>query len=303
MEFCVLGTKAGGAPLANKYSSATALLLGGEIILFDCAEHTQVQLLRADISRAKINHIFISHLHGDHILGLLPLLTTMSGDKRTKPLHIYSPKGLEEYIRLGMRLMDAEPPFEIIFHTLEEHFSGELAQIQGCRITVQMLEHRITSFGFRVQEIPHQNVDADKIKRLGLESDARIGIIKREGSLVLENGERIVLEDILSDTPRKPRSFVYCGDTRVCGATVELAKGASVLLHEATFDASMAEQAATRYHCTSHQAAEQAVRAGVERLFITHFSVRYKTPTPLLREARKIFPNTFAAKELRREAV
>jgi ribonuclease Z len=198
--------------------------------------------------------------------------------------------------------MDVVPSFELIFHTLEDGFRGELSHIQGCTVTAQMLEHRISSFGFRVQELPHVNVDADKIKHFGLESDSRIGIIKREGSVVLENGDIITLADIAAP-PKPQRSFVYCGDTRVCEATVELARGASVLLHEATFDASMTQQAAERYHCTSREAAEQAQKAEIERLFITHFSVRYKSAVPLVREARKVFRQTFMAKELCREIV
>jgi ribonuclease Z len=304
MKFCVLGTKAGGTPLVNKHASATAFVLGAEVVLFDCAENTQVQLLRAGLSWAHINQIFISHLHGDHILGLPPLLTTMNGDRRTKPLHIYAPKGLEEYIRLGFRISDVVLNFELHFHILEENFSGELTHIQDCRITAQMLEHRITSFGFRIQELPSVNVDVEKIRALGLDEKEvwRVGEIKREGRTILANGQVITLEEIAAP-PRTPRSFVYCGDTRVCDATVALARGASVMLHEATFDASMTEKASERFHCTSHQAAEQAQRAGVERLFITHVSVRYKSVLPLLREARRVFPNTFAAKELRWEAV
>lgn len=304
MKFCVLGTKAGGVPLVKKHASATALVLASETVLFDCAEQTQVQLLRAKLSWAHINHIFISHLHGDHILGLLPLLTTMSGDRRTAPLHVYAPEGLEEFIRVGLRIMDAVPNFEIVFHTLVEGFAGRIAQIQGCTVTAQMLEHRITSFGFRVEEEPRTNIDGEKIRALGL-TDAevrKIGEIKRLGQTTLSDGRTITLEEIALP-PRTPRSFVYCGDTRVCVGTVELAKGASVMLHEATFDAAMADKAAERYHCTSREAAEQAQRAGVERLFITHLSVRYKSVTPLLREARKVFPNTFAAKELRWETV
>ncbi len=302
MEFCVLGTKAGGVPLVKKHSSATFLRLGAELVLFDCAEHTQVQLLRAGVSWAHINHIFISHLHGDHILGLPPLLSTMNGDRRTAPLHIYAPKGLEEYLRLGMRIMDVQPNFDLHFTTLEEGFSGELAQIRGCTVHTRMLEHRITSFGFRVQEEEQAHIDTEKLRVLGLESDKRIGIIKREGSITLEDGRTISLADIAAP-PRKPRSFVYCGDTRVCDAVVELAKNATVMLHEATFDASMTEKAGERYHCTSHQAAEHAAKAGVERLFLTHFSVRYKSATPLIREARKVFPETFMAKELKLEKV
>lgn len=302
MKFCVLGTKAGGSPLIRKHASATALLLGGETLLFDCAEGTQIQLLRAKISRAHLNHIFLSHLHGDHILGLLPLLTTLGADRRTQPLHIYAPQGLEDFVRLGMKIMDALPNFDIVFHDIPSNFESELAIIKGCRITTRMLEHRIDSFGFRVEQLPHSNIDIQKAHALGITEGAAIGRIKREGSATLQDGRVVHLEDIAA-APEKVRSFVYLGDTRKCLASVQLAKDATVMLHEATFRADLNGKAGERFHSTSEHAAEVALEAGVERLFLTHLSVRYKSGLPLLREAKKIFPNSFLAKELQEETV
>lgn len=297
MKFCVLGTKAGGAPLVSKHTSATALLLGSEVVLFDCSEGTQIQLLRAKISRAHINHIFISHLHGDHVLGLLPLLTTLNGDRRKDPLHIYAPGGLEAFIRLGMTLMDALPLFPIHVHTLQPDSTGEIAMVKGHRVSVRRLEHRIDSYGFRVEEPPHRNIDIEKVRALGIEEGATIGKIKREGSVQLPDGRIVRFEDIALPE-RPPKSFVYCGDTRKCAAAVLLAKGASVLIHEATFREDMSDKAGERFHATSTQAAEVAREAGVERLFLTHISVRYKSGLPILREAKKVFPASFLAKEL-----
>lgn len=303
MKFCVLGTKAGGAPLTNKHSSATALMLGSEVILFDCAEGTQIQLLHAKISRGHLNHIFISHLHGDHILGFPTLLTTMGADRRTAPLHIYAPTGLKEYLDLGLRIMDAVPTFEIMYHELKHGMKGELLATNSFRVTTQMLEHRIDSFGFRVEELPHSNISIEKARALGVTDGAMIGRIKREGSAALPGDGRIIRFADIAAPPHKLRSFVYAGDTRKCAATIELAHRASVLVHEATFRADMNEKAAERFHSTSEQAAEVALEAGVERLFLSHISVRYKSGLPLLREARKIFPQTFLAKELLIEEV
>ncbi|MCU0424923.1 MAG: ribonuclease Z [Candidatus Kapabacteria bacterium] len=297
MKFCVLGTKAGGAPLTSKHTSATALILGSETVLFDCSEGTQIQLLRSKISRPSINHIFISHLHGDHILGLLPLLTTMNGDRRTAPLHIYAPSGLEAFVRLGMSIMDALPLFPIHVHTLRTDETGEIATVKGHRISTRLLEHRIDSFGFRVEEPPHRNIDIEKVRAFGIEEGAIIGQIKREGSTTLADGRVIHFADI-AQPERPPKVFVYCGDTRKCAATVFLAKDASVLLHEATFRDDMSDKAVERFHATSTQAAEVAREADVERLFLTHISVRYKSGLPILREARKVFPASFLAKEL-----
>ncbi|MCS6807563.1 MAG: ribonuclease Z [Bacteroidota bacterium] len=299
MQFCVLGTKAGGAPLVHKHASATALLIGGsEVLLFDCAEDTQTQLLRAGISRAHINHIFLSHLHGDHILGLLPLLTTMSGEKRTAPLHIYTPPGLKEFVEVGMKVMDVIPSFPLIFHTLESPERTEIAVIQQYRIFAQLLEHRIPSFGFRVDEPPHRNVDIQKARALGIEEGAVIGRIKREGYAILPDN-RIIQFDDIAVTPQRPQhSFVYCGDTRKCRATIELAYRATVLLHEATFCSDASDKAYERFHCTSIDAAEVARDAEVQRLYLTHISVRYPSGTPLLHEACSVFPATSLAQEL-----
>ncbi len=306
-KFCVLGTKAGGAPLARRNSSATALILPGETLLFDCAENTQIQLLKAKISRADIHHIFLSHLHGDHVLGLPALISTLCGDKRTATLHIYAPRNphypaysLEQWIAVGGKLMDVTPTFPIAFHDLPEGFAGELLRTPQYVITAQMLEHRITSFGFRVEEIPQVNVDLDKVRAVGLEVGAILGELKREGQVRTSAGRVVTLEEVRLP-PRKPQSFVYCGDTKMCPATVTLAQNADVLLHEATFGDDMLNQAAERFHCTASQAALQARAANVGKLYLTHISVRYASAAPLLRQARKIFPHTCLAKELRIE--
>ncbi len=314
-QFCVLGTKAGGAPLVKRHSSSTALLLPSTTLLFDCAEHTQVQLLRAGISRANIDHIFLSHLHGDHILGLPGLISTFAGENRSRPLHIYAPNNgdhnLEEWLRYGLRMMDitgshGAEEFPIHIHELHETTNGVIYQTanqtSGFTVSARMLEHRITSFGFRVDEISQPNIDLVRAAALGLEPGKRLGDIKRLGRVQLDDGRVIRLEDI-SSPPRKPRSFVYCGDTRVCAATVELARNASVMVHEATFADEILDKASERYHCTGSQAASQALLANVERLYLTHFSVRYKTLRPMLHQARRVFPHTVIAKELRIETI
>jgi ribonuclease Z len=305
-KFCVLGTKAGGAPLIKKHSSATALLLPAETFLFDCGEYTQVQMLRAGVSRVGIQHLFLSHLHGDHVLGLIGLLSTMAGEGRSAPLHIYAPTNaghsVEEWISLSVKLMDITLTFPIHYHVLPVGFSGEILRTKNAVVTAQMLEHRITSFGFRVEEIPRANIDLEKARDFGIEPSPMLGEIKRVGFVRLADEQIVYLDDIAAP-PHKPRSFVYCGDTCVCDATVELAQNADVMLHEATFSDEMLDKAAERFHCTASQAASQAQLAGVGCLYLTHFSVRYKSLVSLLREARRIFPNTRLARECRVELI
>jgi ribonuclease Z len=301
-KFCVLGTKAGGVPLKTKHPSATALMLPKETMVFDCGEGTQTQLLRAGISRAEIDHIFISHLHADHIIGLLGLLTTFAADKRKDPLAVYAPEGLQEYIVHSLRIMDVTLGFPMEVVELSKGFAGELIRKKNCVISAQMLEHRIPSFGFRVNEIPHVNIDIHKADALGLKEGNLLGAIKRTGSVFAPNGTRIFLEDIVLPA-QPPLSFVYCGDTRKCGASIELSQNADVLIHEATFDNEFRDKARERFHSTAEHAAEVACAANVRRLFITHISTRYKSAAPLLRQARTIFPTTFLAKELRVESL
>jgi ribonuclease Z len=305
-KFCVLGTKAGGAPLADKHCSATALVLPSETLLFDCGEHTQVQLLRAGIARRSIRRICISHLHGDHVLGLLGLLSTMSGDQRSEPLYIYAPnnaeRSLETFIRYGLALMDMNLSYELVFHTLEPGWHGELVRTEEYRLSASMLEHRIPSFGFRVDRVAQTNIDLVKAAAKGLMPGALMGILKREGSVQLPNGEKIMLSEVATHR-HQPLSFVYCGDTCICNATVELARNATVLIHEATFSDEMLGKAEDRFHSTASQAAKQAKAAHAKRLVLTHHSVRYKTLSALLEQAQAIFPQTTLAKELRWETL
>lgn len=302
MKFCVLGNKAGGSPLLTRNHSATVLLLPGEVILFDCGEGTQKRLLEAKISRSSIDRIFISHLHVDHVLGLIALLATFSSDKRTRPVYLTGPEGLRELLDCSFRAMDVFLRYDLEVRELATHFSGRVVETDTYTVEAQMLAHRINSFGYRFNEKTHVNIDMDKARRCGLEEGAMIGHLKRNGQVQLGNGTVVTLADVAAP-PQKVCSFVYCGDTEYSPRTVALARGAGVLLHEATFDASLGLKAGEWGHSTSSDAARVAKEAGVDKLYLTHISSRYTDFSLLLKEARAIFPATFIAEELQQEEV
>lgn len=300
MKFCVLGNKAGGSPLLSRNHSATVLLLPGETLLFDCGEGTQKRLLEAKISRSSIDRIFISHLHVDHVLGLLALLATFSSDKRTRPLYLTGPRGLQEFLDCSFRTMDVYLRYDLDIRELDTHFSGRVAETECYTVQAQMLAHRIDSFGYRFEEKAHVNVDMEKARRCGLTEGRVIGRLKHEGRVQLEDGRVVTLEEVQA-LPKKTRSFVYCGDTEYSHRTVSLARKAGVLLHEATFDSSLGRKAGEWGHATAADAARVAKEAGVERLYLTHISARYSEFDLLLAEARAIFPDTYIAGELEQE--
>ncbi len=285
-----------------RHHSSATLLLEGETLLFDCGEGTQKRLLEARISRSAIDRIFISHMHVDHVLGLPALLATYSSDKRTRPLYITGPRNLREFIECALRTMDVFLDYELDIRELDTHFSGRVSDTECYTVEAQMLEHRIDSFGYRVEEKAHVNVDMEKARRCGLQEGAMIGRLKRDGSVQLGDGSVVSLEEVRA--PSKPtRSFVYCGDTQFSAHTVALARNATVLVHEATFDASLGHKAGFWGHATAADAARVAQEAGVGTLYLTHISARYTSFDLLLAEAREVFPASYIAEEMKRETI
>lgn len=288
--------------MLERNHSATVLVMGGETILFDCGEGTQKRLLEAKVARSAIDRIFISHLHVDHLLGLPALLATYASDKRLRPLELVGPRNLREFVECSMRTMAIYVNYELSIRELDTHFSGRLCTTDAYTVDAQMLDHRVDSFGYRVEETVLAKIDMEKVAAYGLREGALIGKLKREGRLQLADGRTVELADVVA-TPRSARSFVYCGDTQYCSRTVQLARNASVLLHEATFDASLGNKAGHWGHSTAADAARAAREADVHTLYLTHISGRYGTFDALLNEARAIFPNTYVARELQREIV
>ena len=297
MKFCILGIKAGGGPLTTRHPSGTVLKVASSAFLFDCSEGTQIQLIHAGIARNSLDVIFITHLHGDHVFGLMPLLSSMSSDNRTSTLKIIGPVGIEQFLKTNCELTGTNLRFELHITELENDFKGEVFKNGNCVVTAAPMDHVLPCFGYKVQEIPQVNIDRNKLRQFGIEPGALVGVLKKQGSAKLPDGREIFLKDVIQ--PEVPgKIFVLCGDTRQTESAVELAQNAQVLIHEATFGKELRENAAQWFHSTTIDAAETALKANVERLYITHFSNRYEDLLALVEEAREVFRNTVLAEEL-----
>jgi len=304
MELTFLGTGS-AMPTRQRSMSAVALRLAErrEVWLFDCGEGTQHQLLRTPLRPPQIRRIFLTHLHGDHLYGLPGLLTSLSMLGVETPVDLYGPAGLGEVVEVTLRAAHAGCTFQLTVHELAPGLVLDEGKAEGAlRVRCLPLLHGVPCFGFRVEEAPRAGrLDAERAAALGVVSGPDLGTLKRGGTVVVD-GREVRSTDLVAP-PVPGRVLALCGDTLPCDATVELARGADLLVHEATFGEARQHMAAERAHSTAAQAAELARRAGVARLVITHFSARYQqssgeTVDDLLAEARAIFPATDAAYDL-----
>lgn len=270
-----------------------------EIWLFDCGEGTQHQFLRSDLKVSQIRRIFITHMHGDHIFGLMGLLASCGLAGRPEKIDIYGPPGLEEYLRACGRYSQTRFAYPIRIHTVQPgviHKDGEFT------VSCDRLEHRVTTFGYRVNETDRAGrFDVKKANAMGIPSGPVYGLLKRGESVTLPDGRQLNGADFCGPA-EVGRKLAYCTDTIYCEGAVALAQDADLLIHEATFAHQDADLAYQRLHSTSTMAAQVALQANVRQLFLTHFSPRYAPGNALqledlLQEARAIFPNTETARD------
>ncbi|KAF1296952.1 ribonuclease Z [Enterococcus sp. JM4C] len=299
MELQFLGTGA-GVPAKHRNVSSIALKLLDErnaVWLFDCGEGTQMQILRTTIRPRKIEKIFITHLHGDHIFGLPGLLSSRSFQGGGSPLEIYGPKGIEKYIRTSLAVSQTRLGYPLKFIEIEKEgtlFSDAEFSVICCR-----LDHGIESFGYRVVEHDHDGeLQVEKLQALEVPAGPIYGKLKRGEVVTLADG-RVLDGKEFQGAAKKGRVVTILGDTRKTEAAAKLAKGSQVLVHESTFNKLEARMAKNYFHSTTHQAAETAREAQVHQLVLTHISARYlgKEAQALEDEAKEIFPNTQMVKD------
>ena len=295
MKLTILGSSS-ALPTSERNPSAHVLNAHERFFLIDCGEGTQLQLRKSRIRFGKINHIFISHLHGDHIFGLYGLLSTFSLMGRKAPIHIYGPENYEQILHSHLSDFDIHLNFEIDFHVLSGNDPVEILDDKYITVLSFPLEHRIPAFGFIFREKP---ADRKIIKDLIREHKiplAKIRDIKKGEDFIKEDGTRIT-NDKLTIAPPSPLSYAYCSDTRYFRRLPAFVNGVSLLYHEATFDSSKKDLAEITGHSTTVDAARVAKEAGAGTLIIGHFSARYKEINKLIVEAREIFPATIPAED------
>lgn len=293
MKLTILGSSS-ALPTSKRYPSAHVLNVHERLFLIDCGEGTQMQLRNCRIKLGKINNIFISHLHGDHIFGLYGLLSTFNLMGRLTPLNIYAPENYRLILYSHLRDFDINLDYEINFVPLKGKDPVSIYNDKFITVTSFPLKHRIEAFGFLFSEKPpDRNIIKDCITLYDIPVEKLPGI-KKGNDFITKEGRHIKNED-LTTPPPFPLSYAYCSDTMYFTRLTTFIKGVSLLYHEATFDKNMSELAKTTAHSTTLDAARIAKKANAKNLIIGHFSARYKDISMLVDEARSVFPSTIPA--------
>lgn len=295
-ELTVLGSSS-ALPTSTKFPSAHVLNIHERFFLIDCGEGTQIQLRKAKIRFGKINHIFISHLHGDHVFGLFGILSTFQLLGRKTPLHLYAQPELEQIIAFYHKHFGNEEGYPVILHKILKQKTQVIYEDKIAEVVAFPLNHRVLTYGFFFKEKKRPlNIRKDIIGNYNF-SIKQIRDIKEGKDIMLESGKILYNKD-LTELPYKPRSYAYCSDTMMHEKNIALLSGVDLLYHEATFLDKDKQLAKLTGHSTAKQAAEFAFKAKAGKLLIGHFSSRYKQEDLFLKEALDVFPNTESADEL-----
>lgn len=291
----ILGSS-GALPAFGRFPSCQLVEIQNRYFLVDCGEGAQMQLMKYQANFHRINHIMISHLHGDHYLGLMGLLFTMHLLRRSNDLHIYGHAGLDEIITTQLKHSRSVPSYRIHFHLLSKDSNEIIFEDDHLTVETLPLRHKLTCSGFLFREKP-------KPRRINKETlpqgllIRQLASLKRGEDVTDDEGNILYKNADLTLDPRKSRSYAYCSDTAYLERLAEKIKNVDLLFHEATFTKDEVSKANETLHSTAEQAATIARLASVQRLVIGHFSARYKDLAPVLEEAKLIFENTYLANE------
>jgi len=290
----VLGSSA-ATPTSLRHTTAQVLAYNNKYLMLDCGEGTQMQIRRNKLPLMKIDHIFISHLHGDHYLGLPGLLFSMHLLGRKKELHVYSPPGMREIIEVQFTISGLVPMYQIIYHEITEG-GTQIYEDRYLRVETLEMEHRIPTYGFLVKEKPmKRNLRKESILKYDIPREQMAAI--KDGSDLLSSEGKIIPNHEITLPPPRSRSYAFCSDTAYTEKFLHQIRGADLLYHEATFLHDKASIAAEKTHSTTIEAATLAKKAGVKQLLLGHYSARYNNLDEFREEAQKVFPNTLLAEE------
>lgn len=294
-KLTILGSS-GALPAYGRFPSSQHLTIQNRNFLIDCGEGVQLQLARYNISIHKISHIFISHLHGDHYLGLTGLLFSMHLQKRESDLHLYSFKGLDEILMAQMKHSQSVLNYKIIFHTLYENKVEHIYEDDLLTVETIPLDHKIKTSGFLFREKPKPfNIDKGKLQE-GTPLQ-HIVLLKKGEDIYDGHGKLLYKNSDFTVPPKHAYSYAYCSDTQPIESILPQIKNVDLLYHEATFMDDEREKARQTRHSTASEAATVALKCQAKKLIIGHFSARYRDLEPVLQEARNVFPETYLATE------
>jgi len=295
MKVTILGNNS-ALPAFGRHPTAQVVTVYGEAMLIDCGEGTQIQMQRFGVKWRKLQHIFISHLHGDHYFGLPGLINSMSLLGRTLPLHVYGPAALEPIIDQILKVADTTLCYPYFFHPLAEGVSELLVDNEACSVKSFPVEHRIACHGFVIErKTKGRKLLPDKCREYEIPSYF-YDRLKRGEDYERADGF-LVRNEWVTDEGPSPKKYAYCADTLFTESFLDHIKGADTIYHECTYLEKDADRAAARFHSTAKQAAQIAKQAGAKQLLLGHFSSKYKDLEPFREEAAEIFPNVLVTTE------
>lgn len=294
-ELHILGCGS-ASPTTRHFPTSQIVNVRDKLFMIDCGEGAQLQFRKSHLKFSRLNHIFISHLHGDHCFGLLGLISTLNLLGRTAELHIHSPKGLETLLTPMLDFFNRQMTYKILFHEFDTKEPMQIYEDRSLTVTTIPLRHRMPCCGFLFAEKRRPNHIIREMVDFYQVPVYELNRIKNGADYVTPEG-KTVSNNLLTRPSAPSRSYAYCSDTIYLPSIVEQIKGVDLLFHEATFANEDAPRAKETFHTTAAQAAEIARKAEVKKLLIGHFSARYEDENILLQEASAIFPDTQLAKE------
>lgn len=283
-------------PTKRHNPSSQIVEIRGKLFMIDCGEGTQLQVRNSKLNFSKLYAVFISHLHGDHVLGLIGMISTFGLQGRIAPLHIYAPEGFEPLLRMELATYCSTLSYEVVFHAIDTTKQKVIYEDRSLTIETIPLCHRVSCSGFIFREKSGQrHIIREKIDYYNIPL-SQLNNIKAGLDWTDEDGN-VIPNELLTKAPDKPRSYAYCSDTKYMPELWNIVKGVDLLYHESTYTEDNHELAEKYFHSTAKQAAVVANEARVGQLMLGHYSKRYATEEPFLAEAKTIFTNTILSNE------